>query len=265
MLHVSLKLFYQQRNYFDKCMLFLSINTGVWKIHKKHFQLTFSSNKQNRRVLRYGYAWSIPGKQTSDNDWRTSSLCCSWDRITAACWGTKEEKKPSDMVEPTTINTERTCKTSYLFNKHILFFLKLFKSLGNLSLESRQKGILHLFLCWTSEHFYSNSKCYYWTQLFPKTQISKQASYLSVSSSVMINLSRSLGSALLSHQNLCVFFLCSGLKWKALCEFTASSASVSQMFLCVIWSYVLMCSSSPPYITLMLLSVTCVCTSSEQQ
>lgn len=37
-------------------------------------------------------------------------------------------------------------------------------------------------------------------------------SYLSLSSSVKMNLSLNLGSALFSHQNLWVFFLCSGLK-----------------------------------------------------
>lgn len=40
--------------------------------------------------------------------------------------------------------------------------------------------------------------------------------YLSVSSSVMMTLSLNLGSALFSHQNLWVFFLCSGLKPKCI-------------------------------------------------
>lgn len=61
----------------------------------------------------------------------------------------------------------------------------------------------------------SNNNDYYRGYYEYKTifiQLLAHGVYLSVSSSVMMTLSLNFGSALLSHQNLCVFFLCSGLK-----------------------------------------------------
>ncbi len=145
-----------------------------------------------------------------------------------------EEKKRFEVQirlnqQPLTLKVGLTIKNIYLFNKHILFFLKLFQSLGNLRLESIKKGILPLFLFRTSAN--SNGSVYYKnaitnTSMSPNTNIN-----LSVSSSVMINLSRCLGSALLSHQNLCVFVRCSGLQWEALSKFPASSACVSKVLM----------------------------------
>lgn len=103
--------------------------------------------------------------------------------------------------------------------------------------------------------------------------------HLSVSSSVMMTLSRSLGSALFSHQNLWVFFLCSGLKPST---FKTGQPVIFQMHTvsCNLLitnkikkiksssfdqTYVAMCSNKPPYSTVMLPSVTFLSTSSPQQ
>lgn len=99
------------------------------------------------------------------------------------------------------------CMTIHVFLKHyllyefILLLHKWLQSFNHFSFEPAQK-LNRLF----SVH------------IFPKNYIPiavdfrVHQSYLSLSSSVKINLSLNLDSALFSHQNLWVFFLCSGLK-----------------------------------------------------
>lgn len=89
----------------------------------------------------------------------------------------------------------------YLLYEFILLLHKWLQRFNHFSFEPAQK--LNRIFC---------------VHIFPKNYIPiavdfwVHQSYLSLSSSVKINLSLNLDSALFSHQNLWVFFLCSGLK-----------------------------------------------------
>lgn len=120
--------------YFSKifsCFALKVLNTSTSVLHYEYVP---------GAPLKYGYCCFILGTQTSIRAWRISSLCCSRDRIKAACW---TKGKATSTLESRSVILKYGMRfvlwETDFFKKRVLFLFILLQGFADFFLEPAER------------------------------------------------------------------------------------------------------------------------------